>query len=416
MKKAILILAVLGLSLPGMSQEKYVVSAGVALNSNNLDEAKENIDKAMQSADTKEKPKALFMKGEVYVQMQGIEKYKKDNPYREAAQALLKLVEVKPDHEKDNVDQMLIFCANYYYNDGFKAYNDKKYGEATECMNNVVKIHDLGGGKRFEKYARIKSFDTIAAQAALLVANAAYLQGKYDEAIPLFIKVVNNPISQSPNAFACLIDAYNKQKDTKNAYATIEQGRKIFPNDPMLRNNELNYFISQGKQDELVKKLEDAAASEPNNADIQFNLATTYLNMANPKEGPKPANYEELNKKSETAFQNGLKLAPDNMVFNYNFGAFYFNQAKEINDQMNATPDNEIKKYNDLKAKRDDLFNKALPYLEKAYTIGQPNETILKGEDLNSYKTTLLALKNIYAAQSKNDKAVEMNKKLESLH
>jgi len=415
MKKSILMIAILGLSLQGMSQEKYVVSAGVSLNNNNLDEAKENIDKAMQSADTREKPKALFVRGEVYTQLQGLEKYRKDNPYKDAAQALMKLVEVKPEYEKDATDGMLLFCANYYYNDGVRAYGDKKYEEAAELMKNMIRIHDLSNGKRFETFARKKNFDTMAAKGALIMANSAYLQKKYEDAVPMFIKVVGNPITQSSNAFECLVDCYNNLKDTKNAYATIEQGRAAFPNDVALRNSELNYFITQGKQDELVKKLEDAANADPNNPDIQFNLATTYLSMANPKEGPKPANYDELNRKSEAAFQNGLKGQPDNMVFNYNFGAFYFNQAKEVNDQMNATPDNEVKKYDDLKVKRDGLFEKALPYLEKSYTLGQANESKMKGEDLNTYRSTLSALKNIYLIQGKNDKATEIGKKYDAL-
>jgi Tfp pilus assembly protein PilF len=418
MKKAILIIAVLGVSMAGKAQEKYVVSAGVALNGHNLDEAKENIDKAMQG-DTKEKPKALFIKGEIYTQMQTADKYKSSNPYREAAQALMKLAEIKADYEKDNTDQMLLFCANYYYNDGVRVYsdksNDKRYAESADCMRNVIKIHDLNDGKRFEKSPRARLFDTMAANAALIIASGAYLQGNNDEAIPLLTNVIGNPVTQTPSAYEMLITAYDQQKKTAEAYAVIEQGRKAFPKDPSLQRSELNYFIRSGKTDELVKKLEEAAASDPNNPDIQFNLATSYLSMANPKDGKRPANYDELNKKSEAAFQSALKLSPDNVAVNYNFGAFYFNQATEVNIEMNATPDAEHKKYDDLKAKRDMLFNSALPYLEKAYSLALPNEPTLKGEDLNSYRSTISALKTIYAAESKNDKAAEMSKKYDTV-
>ena len=421
MKKLILIISALVVTLQGMAQEKYVTSALTALKSQNYDEAKEDIDKAMASPETKEKPKALFAKAQVYFQMQmmGGEKYKATNPYREGAQALFKLIEVKPEYEKDNVDQYLLVAAYYYFNDGVKAYNDKKYPEAADLMRNAVKIIEMKSAKRFGNIPDSKKFDTVAADAYQTLANSAYYTAKYDEAIPLLIKVKNNPITKTPTAYECLIDAYNKQKNTNESFATIEEARKAFPDDVTLRNYELNYFIMSGKQEELIKKLEEAAVKEPNNSDILFNIATTYLGMANPKDGKKPTNAADLTAKSEDAFQRALKLSPENSGYNYNFGALYYNEATEFNNQMNAITGSsaaDLKKYDDFKVKRDVLFAKSMPYFEKAYNILSVNETGLKGEDLNTYKSTLLALKEVYARQNKLDKSAEMKKKYESLH
>ena len=275
-------------------------------------------------------------------------------------------------------------------------------------------------GKRFDKLppAALKQFDTVAADAALTMANSAYYAKKYDEAIPLLTNAKNNPITKSPSVYQCLTDAYKQVNDSKNKFATIEEGRAAFPDDVTLRNYELNYYIESGKQDELIKKLEDASAKEPNNSDLLFNIATTYLGMANPKDGKKPANAAELTAKSEDAFQRALKLAPENAGYNYNFGALYFNQATDINDQMNTITGSsaaDLKKYDDLKAKRDALFIKSSPYFEKAYSVLAGNESSLKGEDMKTYKSTLLALSRVYATQSKLDKSTEMKKKYDSL-
>jgi Tetratricopeptide repeat len=420
MKKIILIIATLGLCFQGMAQEKYVVSANVALNKQNFEEAKENIDKAMASPETKEKPKALLAKAMIYISLQGVEKYKATNPYREGTQALFKLIELKPDYERSSVDQLLAVAAYLYYNDGAKAYNDKKLDEAAECMKNVVKIHNMDGGKRFDKLPEgyQKKMDTVAAAAGLTLGNSSYYLGKYEESIPLLTAAKNNPISRSPSVYECLIDALNRQKNTTEAFAVIQEARKNYPDDATIRNFELNYYISNGKQDEILKKLEEAAAKDPNNADIQFNIATTYLGMAIPK-GPKPPNSADLLAKSEAAFTQTLKLAPDNAVYNYNFGALYFNQAIEFNDQMNAitgTSDADQKKYDALKAKRDGLFVKANVYFEKTYTILSANEKGLKKEEKDTYMHTLTALQQIYSMQSKMDKAKEMKTKLESMN
>jgi hypothetical protein len=421
MKKLILILAAATISMHVMAQDKYVTTALTELSQSHLDEAKEAIDKAMANPESSEKPKALWAKAQVYYGLQMSDKYKASNPYREGFKSLMKLIEVKPDYEKEGVDQLLAFSLFYFYNDGAKANNDKHFSDASEFMGNVVKIHDLNGGKRFSKLPadKLKQLDTLSAQAYQTMANASYYSNNYAQAIPLLINVKNNPITRSPTAYECLIDAYNKNKNTADAYTTIGEARKAFPEDVTIRNYELNYYIMAGKQDDLIKKLEEASAKEPGNSDILFNIATTYLSMANPKEGAKPANAAELTAKSEDAFQRTLKIAPDNAGYNYNFGALYYNQATDYNDKMNAITGSsatDLKKYDEIKAKRDAEFVKSMPYFEKAYTVLSANEASLKGEDRNTYKSTLLALKEVYLRQNKMDKSAEMKKKYESIN
>jgi hypothetical protein len=419
MKKLLLIAAAAGFSFHGLAQEKYVVSALSDLKENHLDDAKANIDKAMEG-DTKDKPKTLYAKAQIYEALQMSDKYKASNPYREGVKSAIKLVETKPDYEKSGVDQLLLFGAANYYNDGVNAYNNMKYADAADCMSNVIKIHDIDGGKRVESLVgKMRNVDTIYAQACQIYAKSVYFQNKYDEAIPLLVKAKNNPITQNTSVYECLIDAYTKQKNTTQALATIQEARSKFPDDVTIRNYELNYYINSGQQSEMSKKLEEAAAKEPNNPDIMFNLATTYLSMANPGgDKPKPANASELYAKAEDAFSKTLKLAPDNAIYNYNFGTMYYNQATDLNSQMNAitgTSDADQRKYDGLKAQRDDLFNKSLPYFDKANTLFSAKESDLKGDDRKTYKYTLQALMQIYNIQSKLDKAADMKKKYESL-
>ena len=85
---------------------------------------------------------------------------------------------------------------------------------------------------------------------------------------------------------------------------------------------------------------------------------------------------------------------------------------------MNAvggTSKEETKKYDDLKAKRNELLFKSQPYFEKACRIFSANEKKLSGEDMTSYKDALTALNKIYSIQNKMDMAEEMKKRLDSL-
>jgi len=419
MKRILLTAAVLGITLTGIAQEKYVTSANVALQAGNIDEAKENIDKAMSGAGMQEKPKALFVKGGVYMAMMMSEKYKSTSPYREGAQALMKLAEIKPEYEKETVDQMLIVAGALYYNDAVNKYNSRSdannYIDAAPLFKNVIKIHDLNGGKRFEKFPRVKSIDSVAATSAMYIALCSYNSKNYAEAIPLLIAAKDNPITRSAYLYENLIEAYRQVKDKDKELAAIQEARAAYPADQGLRNAELNYFILSGKQDELLKKLEIESAKDPGNSELLFSIAIVYTGMANPKTGDRPSNAADLLKKADDAYQAALKLAPENADLNYNYGAMYNNQAKEINDQMNAitgTSTKETQKYDELKAKRDALFNKALPYVEKAYTLLDAKAASLKGSEKNSYSGSLLILSQIYSIQNKMDKYNEVKKKM----
>lgn len=416
MKRILLTTAVLGITLTGIAQEKYVTSANVALKAQNLDEAKENIDKAMASPEMQEKPKALLAKGEIYMSLMASEKYRNAFPYRDAAQALIKLAEVKPDYEKDDVDQMLIIAGALYYNDGVGKYTSKSYADAVPLFKNVVKIHELNGGKRFEKFPRVKSIDSAAARASMYIALCIYSSKNYSEAIPLLVAAKDNPMTKSSYLYGILIDAYRQANDKDKELATIQEARVAFPADQNFRNDELNYYIISGKQDELLKKLEAESAKDPGNAEFLFSIGIVYTGMANPKTGAKPANRQELLNKAEDAYQKALKLAPDNADMNYNYGAMFNNEAKELNDQMNAlgTSAKEMKQYDELKVKRDALFNKALPYVEKAYNLLDPKAATLTGSEKNSYSGSLLMLSQIYSIQNKMDKYKEVKDKMKA--
>src|ERR1700733_8522142 len=107
MKKVVLTLTVLALAFTGIAQQKNIETALSALKENNLDEAKESIDKAEANPETKDKSKTLFAKGQIYFKLMESEKYKGASPWKEGAQALIKLAETKPDYEKDDVNGLL---------------------------------------------------------------------------------------------------------------------------------------------------------------------------------------------------------------------------------------------------------------------------------------------------------------------
>ena len=398
-------------------QEKNITEALEALNNKNLSDAKRLIDNAMLSSETKDKPKTLFVKARVYDKLQEDAKFKDENPYRDEAQALLKLNELKPDYEKTAADQYLVRCAFFYFNDGAQAYNDKNMKDASDLLKYTVKIHNLNSGHRFEKYPN-KTFDTIAAEARLTRGNCAYYTGKYDDAITFFEDARANPITKSAALYECLIDAYNKVNDSTNMLSTIKEARKAFPDDIIIRNYELKYYMSYGRREEMHKKMEEAAAKDPGNAELFYNLATSYYNTAEPKSGKKPANATELMAKAEENYKKAVKADPDNADYNFNLAVLYFNQGSDNNDYMAAITGNtdaDLKKFDELKSQRDGFFSKSQPYFEAAYKTLSAKEANLKGESKAIYRSTVYSLWQIYTTQNKAEKAKEFKAKHDQL-
>lgn len=427
MKKAILIAAGVSLTSLSWAQKQNIQTANDYLRDKDYDKAVEYINIAVNNPDTKDNVKAWFTRGNIYMAMQNESGKNANSPYREAATSFLKAAQLDAKYEKDAVTQALIVAAYNYYNDAVGAYNKKEYEQAMQLAKSTVDIHDMEGGKRFAN----KGFDTVSASALMIESYSALYAKKYDEALVLLQALKANPIEKNANVYLALVDVYRNLNKDAEMIAIIEEGKALYPDNVNLRNEELNYYIKAGKQDVLMKKLEDAVAKEPNNAELLFNLANGYNNLAFPKdatgkEGARPSNFDELFSKAESNYQKALAIDGTNGGYNYNMGVLYYNMATDNNRKMNELADlinkskvpAEKKKLEDSYAKfnttRDANFEKALPFLVKTVAAYEPNAKSLSSDDKFSYQSALIALKEIYARKNDMAKSAEYKAKLEA--
>lgn len=427
MKKAILITAGVTLTTLSWAQKQNIQTANDYLRDKDYDKAVEYINMAVNDPSTKDNAKAWFTRGNIYMTMQNEPSKNANSPYREAATSFMKAAQLDAKYEKDAVTQALMVSAYNYYNDAVGAFNKKNYDLSFQLAKSTVDIHDMEGGKRFAS----KSFDTVSAGALMIESYSALYAKKYDEALILLQALKNNPIEKNANVYLALIDVYKNLNKDAELVAAIEEGKAQFPDNVNLRNEELNYYIKAGKQDVLMKKLEDAVAKDPGNAELQFNLANGYNNMAFPKDATgkelaKPSNFDELFGKAEANYQKALAIDGANGGYNYNMGVLYYNLATDYNKRMNELADvinktkvpAERKKHEDNYAKlntgRDGNFDKAIPFLVKTVSAYEPNAGSLSADDKFSYQSALIALKEIYARKNDMAKSAEYKAKLEA--
>jgi hypothetical protein len=429
MKKIILVATLVCMYVVGWAQKQNVESANNYLREGDYSHAKEYIQMALKDPSTKDKPKTWAMQGDIYMQMNQDTAYLRKNmptglsdlPYRQATRSYLKAVELDPSYEKEELNSKLIACAFTGYMMGQAAYKMKAYDTAYQLLQDVVDIHSAQGGKRF---ASNKKFDTVSTEAERLRAFAAYNANRYDDAADLFMKLKDNPIARDPNVYLALIDIYGyKKKNDAALKAVLDEAQKFYPDEPNIRTQVLNSYITGGNQDELVKKLQEAADKDPGNADLQINLAKAYAGLAFPKDDKgkdlaKPADYSDKVKKAEGAYSAALRSKPDNIDGNFGLAVLYYNEGVYVNKQMNDIPGNdanELKQIEDFKKVRDDFFSKSVPYFEKTYNTLDPKVASLNGDDKDTYVSTLRVLKEVYFRQGKAAKSDEMKKKLEAM-
>jgi tetratricopeptide (TPR) repeat protein len=423
MKKVIIILAAMSFGMGASAQKAKIYTAKEYMRNGDMKKAIIAINEATSSENTKGDGDAWFTRGEIY------EKLAETDPtaIEESTKSYMKVLEVKPNYDKDVIDNKLVRIAYKAYNAGVLAYagdanNNVKsdYDAAIKSFQQVVDIREIQGGKH---YASNKKFDTVAGQALKFQALSAYYAKKDDMGLSVLIKAKNNPVARDPYIFSTLVDVYTEKKDNASIEKTLEEAKALYPKNAEISRQEMNYYLRANKTDVLIQKMEEAVKSDPDNSLLQYNLGVLYSSMANPIDDAgnpkeKPDNSKDYEAKAVMAYKLAIDADPNKAEYSYNLGALYFNNAADITKKMNAisgTTEADNKKYDALKVLRTAEFTKALPYFQKAYDLLNPKLASLNADDKSTLRNTLVAMQTIYEAFGQAEKADAMGKKMAEL-
>ena len=420
MKKTLLIGLTLLLTGSTWAQKSKIIDARDYLADKNYKKALVVINEAVNSDETKNNPEAWYLRGMAYLQQSLDSTARTPESSTESYKSLMKALAIKPDY-KPEINNGLTANALIAFNEGVAAYKSNP-SLAYEKFMTVVDIAKIGNGTRF---ANDKEFLKTANTAKQYAAYSAINAKRDDDALILLNELKNSPVKDS-DVYTSLVEIYVRKNDTQNLLPLLSEARGLFPKSQYFRNQELNYYIKQGKTDVLAGKLEEAVKADPNNGELWFNLANVYEGAAFPKvnddakpgstkPGPKPANYDDLFAKAENAYTNAIKANPDAADFDYNFGVLYYETATAITQQMNAIKGMtaaEQKQYDALQAQRDAQFNKAMPYFEKAYAILDPKASNLNASDKVTYINTMIGMREISSRRKNDARAAELTGKI----
>ena len=287
---------------------------------------------------------------------------------------------VKPRYSKD-IKGILGADHVYYINGGAYYFDQKDYQKASNLFEQYLEISDLEMFKGTQTAERDSNYMTVQFYAAV----AATQINNHEKAVAALERAKHTAIRQN-DVYQYLCYEYEQAKDSVNLEKTLKEGMERFPEEPYYLLSLINNYIYSNRNDEAINYLNQAIAKDQNNAQLYDVMGRVY------ETGLK--DYA----KAEEYFQKALSINPDYIESISNLGRVYYNQA--VNKQGEANMINDAKQYQEELNKAKELFQKALPYFEKAHQA-KPDE-----------RDYMIALRGIYYNLNMGDKFEAIEKEM----
>lgn len=291
-------------------------------------------------------------------------------------------------------------------NEGIFAIQDANYEDSYEAFNASIEVdqflRDNEGESAFEDTP--EKLDDERYYAAL----SAVLNEDYESAEPLFVSLYEAEYDDV-GLYDGLYKVYSGKGDMDTASKYLSEGREKYPDETQLLFTEINYYLAEGRLDELTSKLQEAIDAEPNNVSLYSTLGSVYeqLYKKATEEEDMEKDPEEYFEMAKSNYEKGLEVEPENAQLIYSLGALYFNRAANMTNQLVELGNDLSKegqaKYEEMEGKINEQFDLAFPYFQKAEKTDPSN--------LN----TLIALKEIFARRDDYDASNEMKERIAQL-
>ena len=380
MRKIVLLIALVSISIGAMAQKGKANSAIRYVNEGNLDRAKVDLDKALTHKKSANLPITFFAKGQL---AQAAFEYENttlfSDPLGEALAAYDKAIELDP---KGPVARRILSTMAYnaladnFYFQGGDLFEAGDFAGALRSFETQIKIvegdHYMGG---------------IDTGMYFNAGIAAFNANNYDAAIRYF----NTCADMKYMGIAPYYHIYEVQLakgDTAAAEATLVQLPTLFPNDLSVTLQLIDLYINSGKFEEAQKHIAVAKEADPTNSILYFAAGIMYLN---------DSRYDE----AIAELQRAIEMEPDMFDAQYGIGAAYINKAAALYREANEIMD--VNQYNMAIDNANEVYSKALPYMEKALQIS-PDDIY-----------TMRNLKELYYRLNLTDKYDTISARLDQL-
>lgn len=414
MKKQIIIALALSLSAFSFGQKKELKAVEKALQNGNFSDAKESIKKAeglMDVMDEKTKAKYYFLNGKILYAngvastediksaVESLDKVETgyDKEVKELKRAMLSSLLNKGNdaYEKGSYSKASVYFENayrispkdttylYYAASASVNSKEKEYERALSLYEELKTLKFTGIGKQY--FATNKStgkeelYDKTSRD--VLVKSGSHIKPGERTTKSKKAEIVKN---------VALI--YLSLNDNDKALAALKEARSENPDDIDIILSEANINHKMGNTEAFKELLILATEKDPNNAELQYNLGVISSDSGDVESAKK-------------YYTKAIELDANYINAYINMSALVLEKEqpiiKEMNGLGNSSADN--KRYDKLRAERQNIYKEAVPYLTKALEID--------AESISAAKT----LMNIYSILGETDKYKSLKSKVAAL-
>ena len=135
------------------------------------------------------------------------------------------------------------------------------------------------------------------------------------------------------------------------------EGFQKFPENPQILTNLINLYISTNEDpNKLIDLLQKAKEELPGNASLYYVEGDIYGRLKN---------YEEAVK----SYRKAAEIDPKYEMGYYGEGVLWYNRALELQEEANALPYSEYKKYDELQEQLKNSLKSAIEPFEKCFEM-----------------------------------------------
>ncbi|MEM8599190.1 MAG: tetratricopeptide repeat protein [Bacteroidota bacterium] len=345
---ALALATILLVGADGCAGDPNVEGAKLEMRNNDYDRALELVNLALET--NPDNVQALAIKGDALVQMASSERdpVARRPMVEEAMMALNRAQELSPTPDADVQNSIVTAWVNEMQA-GSRAFqrgaeDASSYTTAAESFTNAGMILPDSTDGHFN---------------AGLAFIAAGNSGSAVE--PLETAIANG--DAGADAYTYLARVYVEQEMNDKASETLEAGVVAYPDDEGLQIELLNALQRSGEMDRAMAAYEDIIASNPENAQYVYNYGSLLLQAER---------YTEAQAQLAKAVELYDAQDEPNARALFNLGAAYQNEAVDLYDEIEALDSNaDAAQVEELEAKRQGLFEDALPFYERARELNE---------------------------------------------
>lgn len=282
---------------------------------------------------------------------------------------------------ENEIKVALTFFQNELTNAGIESFQEQNFEIAMKAFEDVLKINKLD---MFQEDSGEEVVDTAIIYNTGL---AAYNSENWETAAKYLEKSIEYNYGEG-DAVLLLHQVYGTMQDSSKMVQNLKTGFEKYPEDDRLLTQLINFYLETRQNAEAMEYLNQAVEANPENATYYY--ARGVLHDQNQE-------YDE----AIDDYKKAIELDESYFDALFNLGVIYYNRA--INQMNIANDETDHQKFQEEKAKADELFKTALPYMERAYQEKPGEESVLE------------SLRGLYYRFDMNEKYEEVDKKLKSI-